>query len=244
METQETYTVAVPISRPPGDLSKDRTAYRNRGHTGATGQCGQRLQHCEIWRVHWNGGLDPRSRRALHRGGRLLLPYWCRVGRPGHLGVWLPAGSLHRGDPGPHRHGFGGTHQHPRPGRPARHRHRRPVPQQLRLLCDDRPWQRPVYPLRPQFQLLVRRWARRWRLATSYLCPAAPAGPPVPTSTSRYASTARGQIQDITCQLHNERGENELNPEYGFALLPPMKRRRGCRTANGSPGQMVHGGQG
>ena len=29
-----------------------------------------------------------------------------------------------------------------------------------------------------------------------------------------------------------------------LALLPPMKRRRGCRTTNGSPGQMVHGGRG
>ena len=29
-------------------------------------------------------------------------------------------------------------------------------------------------------------------------------GVPAPTSTSRCASTARGQIQDIICQLHNE----------------------------------------
>ncbi len=67
--------------------------------SGTAGQCGQRLQH-EVWRVHRHGGLDSRRGRALHWGGRLLLPHWCRVGEPCYLGVWLPERPLHRGDRG------------------------------------------------------------------------------------------------------------------------------------------------
>ena len=50
-------------------------------------------------------------------------------------------------------------------------------------------------------------WAKRWRPATSYLCPAAPADPPAPTSTSRCGSADREQTPDTTCQPHHTRSE-------------------------------------
>ena len=108
VETQETYTVAVPIS----DLQE---IYQNIGQlTGTEVTPEQQANADSVYNIVKYGvstGTEARIPGAtcLHRGGRLLLPHWCRVGEPGHLGVWIPERSLHRGDPGPHRHGFGGA---------------------------------------------------------------------------------------------------------------------------------------
>ena len=114
VETQETYTVAVSIS----DFQQ---VWQNIRHlTGAEATPEQQANADSVYNVvkygastgteGWIPGTDVPS-----SGGRLLLPHWGGLGEPGHLGVWLPEGPLHRGDPGPHRHGFGGTHRHPRP---------------------------------------------------------------------------------------------------------------------------------
>ena len=140
VETQETYTVAVSIS----DFQQ---VWQNIRHlTGAEATPEQQANADSVYNVVKYGastgteGWIPGTDVPFIGADGFCSPHWGGLGEPGHLGVWLPEGPLHRGDPGSYRHGFGGTHRHPRPGRPARHRHRRPVPQQLRLLCDDRPW--------------------------------------------------------------------------------------------------------
>ena len=105
----------------------------------------------------------------------------------------------------------------PRPGRPARHRHRRPVPQQLRLLCDDRPWQRPVYSLRPQFPTAGAggTGGGDWRHRISVRQHRPVHRPPPPLRGARQWTENKPQILPANHIIRGVR-EYELNPEYGL----------------------------
>ena len=79
VETQETYTMAVPIS----DLQQ---IWQNLQRlTGTEVSPEQQANADSVYNIVKYGvstGTEAGSpaRRALHRGGRLLLPHWCRVG--------------------------------------------------------------------------------------------------------------------------------------------------------------------
>ena len=112
VEIEETYTVAVSIS----DFQQ---VWQNIRHlTGAEATPEQQANADSVYNVvkygastgteGWIPGTDVPS-----SGRTASAPPLGRLGEPGHLGVWLPEGPLHRGDPGSYRHGFGDTHRHP-----------------------------------------------------------------------------------------------------------------------------------
>ena len=171
---------------------------------GTAGQRETAFDNVEVRCIYWNGGWIPGADVPFIGAGRLLPPLGRAESRV--TSSLATRRDPSAGRPGSYRHGFGGTTGTPPSGPPCPAPSPPPSTTAATAAGDDRPWVTACPLYAHNSQLLVR-VGQTSRPATSYLCPAAPAGPPARTSTSRCGSADREQTPDTTCQPHHTRSE-------------------------------------